>query len=422
MTKNIALFIDGTWNDDRAGPYTNVRKLFARAEVASPAKQVVHYMRGIGTAPRSNADVPDWLLRADIRLKNKKFYVRLFDKALMARNPLSRFLYAWVFGGMFGYGMSRRILEAYAFLVEHYDPTSQDQIYIFGFSRGAYAARSLVCFIDKVGLLLKDHLDNVEEAYAIYENSGRDGLGGLEAFLREVTGNGGVHRGDFPTVLPVYLLGVWDTVRELGGPSWLQKFSLFDTTFHQHAVPSNVSHVRHALALHELRERFEPVLWSTCESGQSLKQVWFAGAHADIGGGYPDTTLSDISLEWMASEAKSLSLDVAACPSVAQRRDYSRSVHNVISGCFILFTPKVRRYLRDMLEFIANDDIHHHYLHESVGQRLSNKSAIEYEFFDYATNAALQEVDRATKCLGFCSWLLRPFDLPDRALVGEPLE
>lgn len=415
MPKNIALFIDGTWNHESVGPSTNVWKLFARAEVADSAKQIVHYMRGIGMTPRADAEVPDWLRRADIRLKNKKWYVRLFDKALMAHNPFSRGLHA-VVGGVFGYGMSRRILEAYAFLVEHYDRTSHDQIYVFGFSRGAYAARSLVCFIDKVGLLLKNHLDKVEDAYAIYESGGKDG-DDLAAFLTKVTGNGAVQRGDFPTVLPVYLLGVWDTVRELGGPAWLQKISLFDTTFHRDTVPSNVSHVRHALALHELRARFEPVLWSTCEEWQSLKQVWFAGAHADIGGGYVDTTLSDIPLEWMASEAKSLSLDVAACPCVAERRDYSRSVHNVISGRFILFTPSVREYLRDMLEFKFDDGIHYHYLHESARQRLSNRPDIEYKFLRGATNAALQKVDEATKFLWWNSWFLRPVELPDTALT-----
>jgi uncharacterized protein (DUF2235 family) len=333
MTKNIALFIDGTWNDDRDGPYTNVRKLFARAELADPAKQVAHYMRGIGTVPSAAVDVPDWLRRADIRLKSKKWYVRLFDKALMAKNPLSRRLHAWVFGGVFGYGMSMRILEAYAFLVEHYERAPQDRIYIFGFSRGAYAARSLVCFIDKVGLLLKDRLDKVEEAYAIYESGGQDGLGELERFLRKVTGSGVVRGNDSPASLPVYLIGVWDTVRELGGPLWLQKIPLFDTKFHQHGVPS--------------------------------------------------------------SEARTLSLDVAACPCVAARKDYSRSVHNVIRGRFILFTPTVRKFLRDMLEFNVDDGLQHHYLHESAYCRLGGP-AIKYNFFQDAANAALHEVDDRT--------------------------
>ena len=109
--------------------------------------------------------------------------------------------------------------------------------------------------------------------------------------------------------IPIWFIGVWDTVGALGAPGILQSLTRRYVRFHNTELPSNVTHAYQALALHELRKQFKPVFWTKRTSAnQRIEQVWFAGAHSDIGGGYPEHGISDITLRWMASKAEEAGL------------------------------------------------------------------------------------------------------------------
>lgn len=380
MGKNIVLFIDGTWNQAGDGNPTNVCKLWRRTLANEGPEQLVHYIRGVGTSRGGNSDLPKWYLDANLPQENNSWLSRKARKYI---------------GGGCGLGMTARIQEAYAFLTENY--VHGDQIFLFGFSRGAFAVRSLAGFIDEVGLLLRDHIKDVKSAYLLYESKRKQDRAKLARKLRRVSG--------FPrpgketeTVLPVHMIGVWDTVGALGIFERQRSMPIFNTGYHNTRLPSNVSIARHALALHELRETFEPLLWDDCKPGQSLLQVWFAGAHADIGGGYPETALSDISLEWMVQEAMAAGLRVAQAPYSRWAPLSPAAVHCEIQKAFVLATPTIRTFVPAALANKANE-ADGHAVHQSVIDRLSIPPLPAYRFWEDSANLALAEIDDATPLL-----------------------
>jgi hypothetical protein len=261
MSKNVALFFDGTWNRPQenggAEANTNVRKLFLATEKTG---QIARYICGVGSG-------------------DGRF-----------RKPLA---------GAGGLGVSRNIQKGYEKLVKYFRESDGDHLYLFGFSRGAYTARSMAGFLNYVGLLLESHIADVPKAFELYKSRANVQDSDLLPFLRKQLGRDDVAFAS----LPVYLIGVWDTVGRLGIPDPLGVIPDRVVRFHRTDLPKNVTHARQALALHELRSQFEPVPWTSHVPEQTLKQVWFSGAHGDIGGGYCDARLSDITLRWMASEA-----------------------------------------------------------------------------------------------------------------------
>ena len=308
MAKRIVLCLDGTWNEEGQTDHgveveTNVLKLY-KALVNSPA-QVDRYFAGVGTRP--------------------------FEK---------------VSGGAFGWGLFNQIKDAYRALIRVYDPG--DEIFIFGFSRGAYSARSLAGMVLRCGVLRKDvdhdalaiqpHLadllsttqdpnilpDATDKVFALYKHGydphNRDDIA---LFKQRNCHDAGIH-----------FIGVWDTVGALGLPDKLvipalrgidsrlreEWFGFLDTE-----LSPRVHAACHALAIDERREPFLPSLWTDArgqaprinEPGSGVKQVWFAGAHSNVGGGYADTGLSDIALTWMARAAEQQGLTVD--PGLHQR-------------------------------------------------------------------------------------------------------
>jgi uncharacterized protein (DUF2235 family) len=223
-----------------------------------------------------------------------------------------------VIGGGMGIGLSKGIVDAYGFLVDNYE--AGDPIFLFGFSRGAYTVRSLAGLIRNCGILRKEHADRITEAYARYRD--RDAPewhpNGLEAmaFRDRYSWREARRRSDDPrgedTVL--HFLGVWETVGALGVPAGLLRgLAKRRYAFHDTQLSRWVDHAYHALAIDERRAAFFPTLWdpgSPRLAGQSLLQVWFAGVHANVGGGYPDTGLSDLALEWLAHHAMAHGLDL----------------------------------------------------------------------------------------------------------------
>jgi len=262
MSKRLVVCCDGTWNTpDQVCP-TNVTKLaLALADQASDGtEQRVFYLRGVGTTR--------WE-----RLR----------------------------GGAFGVGLSRNVKDAYRFLVDNYAPG--DEVFLFGFSRGAFTARSTAGLVRKAGVLHRDNADRIDQAYKLY----RDRLThprGVEAQL---------FRRTYSYETRIRMIGVWDTVGALGIPMgglrWVNAFNR-RWQFHDTDLSTTVDAAFHAVAIDEQRKSFAPTMWQQQPDAgdQRLEQVWFAGAHCDVGGGYATTGLSDLALLWMADRAGSCGL------------------------------------------------------------------------------------------------------------------
>ena len=260
--KRLLCFFDGTWNvPDGRAQVTNVVKLARVALGTAPdgVPQVTRYIEGIGTDPGDGE-------------------------------------YEAFLEGAIGVGVDRRIVEGYRFLAERYEPG--DEICLFGFSRGAFQARSLAGLIGLVGLLGRNAVNEVERAWAYYQDHKSTPDPERLEGLRKL-GHADVR---------IRCLGVWDTVGNLGIPligdhPWINAAAFHDTDL----LPI-VEVGLHALAIDEPRGPFSPSLWSRRKGapappGQHVEQVWFAGSHANVGGGFPDSSLSDISLLWMAERA-----------------------------------------------------------------------------------------------------------------------
>jgi uncharacterized protein (DUF2235 family) len=205
-----------------------------------------------------------------------------------------------------GHGFDSLIRRAYGWLASHYRPG--DRIYLIGYSRGAYAVRSLAGVIDRVGLLKREHATErgVTLVYRHYQND--PGSTGSRAFA---------HRFCHEEA-PIEMVGVFDTVKSLGIKVPLLWMLVKDkTSFHNHHLGSSIRHGFHALALNENRNAFMPVLWD-CPPGWdgNVEQVWFRGAHGDVGGQIGDLQaarpLANIPLVWMLERAAAVGLDLPA--------------------------------------------------------------------------------------------------------------
>lgn len=201
-----------------------------------------------------------------------------------------------------GRGINRQIRRAYGWLASHY--REGDRIFLFGYSRGAFAVRSLAGVIDRVGLLKRDHATErgVVLAYRHYR------------FSPDSTAAAAFAQQYCHAIAPVQMIGVWDTVKALGlrvPLFWMlsQKRHLF----HNHQLGASIAHGFHALAMHETRAAFDPVMWDCpSERADRVKQVWFRGAHGDIGGMIGDCLaarpLANIPLVWMLENAEQVGL------------------------------------------------------------------------------------------------------------------
>jgi uncharacterized protein (DUF2235 family) len=199
---------------------------------------------------------------------------------------LSRYLH-----GATGRGLEERIRDAYRFLSERWQPG--DRIFGFGFSRGAFAIRSLIGFIEAVGLPATNNLIKEHELTRLYS-------------LYRKRATRPIERPNWTVEAPVQFLGLWDTVGALA-------FGRLFNGYHG-LSPGNVAHVCHAVALDEERRRFRPEHWMSAPlKGQIVEEVFFAGAHTNVGGGYCDSRLSTIPLTWVLRKARDngLTLDIS---------------------------------------------------------------------------------------------------------------
>lgn len=201
-----------------------------------------------------------------------------------------------------GRGINPQILRAYGWLASHY--VAGDQIFLFGYSRGAYAARALAGMIDRVGLLRRDQATQsaVNLAFRHYSK------GGTSAAARDF------HRLYCHTDARVRMIGVWDTVKALGiRLPLLWRFVSKKHDFRDHHLGECVDAGFQALAMHETRAAFRPELWASRAGGTArVQQMWFAGAHGDIGGNIgcyaACRPLANIPLTWMLERGEEMGL------------------------------------------------------------------------------------------------------------------
>jgi len=214
-----------------------------------------------------------------------------------------------VLGGVFGAGVIARIVRGYTFISRHYQPG--DSIHLIGFSRGAYTARALGGMIAAVGLLNSQTYDvnDKNEAYlrglaAWFKCKGVvfAGDGKLMSLLNAVLDFAGdtisrlkLGTNDLIPDVPIASVAVWDTVGSLGIPLYVKGRRDFFTFVSEDLSPK-VKNGFHAMALDERRRDFPVTRW-TPRAG--VEEMWFVGAHSDVGGGYPESGLSDIALDWM---------------------------------------------------------------------------------------------------------------------------
>jgi uncharacterized protein (DUF2235 family) len=232
-------------------------------------------------------------------------------------------------GGMFGWGLLQNVEEAYKNLIFNYEVG--DEIYIFGFSRGAYTARSLAGLIRSVGILDRDRIHKLPEALKRYQQRGEIGHPDTDDNCefrwqnsRRVT-TGQAERewrsrhhpdseGAKARTLKISYLGVWDTVGAMGVPSflWISQFINKKYTFHDCQLSSSVEAARHAVAIDEKRATFPAALWENLDylntkksdvAAQPYQQLWFPGDHGSVGGGGDIVGLSDNALYWIVEGA-----------------------------------------------------------------------------------------------------------------------
>ncbi len=269
--KCIVICSDGTWNTPDQELPSNVTRLARAVLPTAPdsTAQVVFYDAGVGT---------------------------------------EGFLPYRLVGMVSGKGIQKNIRDCYRFIMHNYE--DGDEIYMFGFSRGAYTVRSLAGMVRNVGLLHKPEADRLQDAYRLYHRPDA----GPES------GEAKKFRAAYSREIEVTFIGVWDTVGSLGIPvrgigrvpglGWLAPARRHQ--FHDVELNRWVKHACHVLAIDERRCPFKASLWKNKpKPGQTVEQVWFAGTHGDVGGTGRDTSLADAPFQWMVDRASAhgLALD-----------------------------------------------------------------------------------------------------------------
>ena len=360
MAKRIILCADGTGN---RGGYTrdsNVYTIYNAIEIheEKPDKkcsQIKFYDNGVGTS------------------KNK--YLRGLCSA-------------------FGFGFKRNVCDLYEFLARNYEP--EDEVFLFGFSRGAATIRAFSGFIAACGLVdgrtsERKALDKcIEKAFKVYR-----------------TGKGNPPQGGHG-VISIKFIGVWDTVSALGFPQdwkitgfgtwvlsrlfsaldYLLNFGILAHRFYNYKLTENVEYAYQALAIDDERKTFKPMVWKEPDNSNSnstkVEQVWFAGAHSNVGGGYGRTGLSNLALDWMMTRAHRCGLNFKPDELERVRRsaDTHGRMYNSRDGFAIYY-----RYHPRKISALCQDKLQGKIkIHRSIFERLKKKTAnyapgnLPYEF------------------------------------------
>ncbi|ALQ07610.1 DUF2235 domain-containing protein [Pseudoalteromonas fuliginea] len=322
---NLVICCDGTWNnpqqeDNGAPAPTNVVKLYhaLAKKDNSEVIQKLYYHPGLGGEETGLKD-------------------SIIDGAL-------------------GKSIKRHICSAYHWLASNYN--EGDKVFIFGFSRGAFTARSLGGLLG-LGLLDFNKLENNkarwEKTHGHFENYKSK----LERIPKSLYINN-------KKSLPIHFIGVWETVGALGIPNDMELFNLLDNPaswrFHDTSLGKHISIARHAMAMDEKRSSFCVTRWSENLVDRDVKEMWFPGVHSDVGGGYYDTDLSDIALEWMIKEAQESGLFFRDNILNQLNPNPCGVLHNSFKGIFAKFRSRPRNV--DCVITANNENFH-----ESVFKR-----------------------------------------------------
>jgi uncharacterized protein (DUF2235 family) len=354
MPKRIVICCDGTWNTPDQKDRGEVRPSNVAKTALSIApldekglEQLVYYDKGVGT---------DW-----------------YDR---------------IRGGLTGGGISENIQQAYTYLAEQY--REGDEVFLFGFSRGAYTVRSVCGLIRNCGLLKRKNIGRLDEAYNLYRR--RDAKSHPTSIEAEL------FRRSYSREIEIRFLGVWDTVGALGIPIGHFEITnklldlLYGIQFHDVELSYIVKNAFQALAIDEHRAPFKPCVWKQQEHakrlGQRLEQLWFSGVHTNIGGGYQCSGLSDCAFEWMRDRAMQcgLSFDSFALGHqhifLTPKWDgWNGELRNSKTGVYRLFPD----YLRGIgTGENANEAVHH-----TAVKRFN-------DYIDPKTNRAYQPENLAT--------------------------
>lgn len=313
--KRLITCSDGTWNKpdtlDRGKPVkTNVEKMYnyicGLDTSAEPVRQLKIYDAGVGTG----------------------------------YSPKDR-----IFGGLTGSGIDQNIKDVYTFLMLNFEPG--DELYLFGFSRGAYTARSLAGFIRNCGILKPQYLQHVDKAYELYRDRNKythPDSDLMRAFKQQ-----------YSNETNIKFIGVWDTVGSLGLPLiWLHTLNKERYSFHDQTLSNTVDNAYHALAIDDKRTLFSPTLWKKSKTvlkdpghEQKLEQRWFTGVHSNIGGGYSDSGLSDLALQWLMDKAQLSGLCYDQALTKEIKPDYAGELRNSYTPMYRLWKAKYRDILLD---------------------------------------------------------------------------
>ena len=311
--KRIVVLCDGTWNSpDMSRDTTHVDDL--RSRLINDATQKVRYFKGVGT----NDPVE----------RGGRLVGRGINKLL---------------GGATGFGLGKKVREAYTYIAEHYE--DGDEIYLFGFSRGAYTARSVAGMIRKCGIVSDTNPRSIRKAYRLYRKAGPKNAPdephiqkkrmAMSPDFATSSKDQSMRSGAQVPIVNIAYLGVWDTVGQLGLPQ--QLFGIFAVlynaryAFHDTQLSSLVKAARHAIAVDERRVFYKPAVWKNLDDlnqrsgGTPFAQCWFVGDHAVVGGSaskFKDETerqnvqkVSNITLKWVAAGASALRFRTGKAPN-----------------------------------------------------------------------------------------------------------
>ncbi|HJX19248.1 MAG TPA: DUF2235 domain-containing protein [Acidiferrobacterales bacterium] len=242
----------------------------------------------------------------------------------------------WLSGGMFGFGLSKNIRDGYGWLAENFRPG--DELFLFGFSRGAYTARSLAGLIRKCGILRVADKGLIQQAYDLYRDKD----------IHPDNPEAAAFRASFAQETRIRFIGVWDTVGSLGIPATGVPFSRDYYQWHDTELSKIVDYAYHALAIDEHRKDFAPAVWTVRKpENVEVEQRWFVGAHSNVGGGYRNDPLPKLALAWLQHKAKAAGLGFKADVVVSDQdplADINDSYSEFMFGLYKHFKGGKRHY------------------------------------------------------------------------------
>jgi len=337
MVDRLVVCIDGTWNGQPGKDITHVHRVveLIKPTTSNGSNQRTMYLHGVGVG-----------------------------------GPINRLL-----GGIWGAGSDLRIREAYGFVCDKYRPG--DELVFFGFSRGAFAARALAGIIATQGIVPEGDMGDVRQVFRAYREP--DPLI-AQKMVELLVRAGRLNR------VTVRFVGVWDTVVRHGPLTRSLRWVLSRATsssfgLHDARVPPAVRSLAHALALDEQRGAFQPsrVERPHAEGDQRIEEVWFAGSHSDVGGGYSDWRASEPALRWMLEEAGRAGVEFQRLPTWTENPHEAPLNPSLVGGWQYL--PRTQRT-------VGPNDV----LHDSV---LSRLSATDYLPAARVSTSLLQSKNRS---------------------------